>query len=189
MNLTLCVDMKGCPNRCKHCWIGHMPNPHLNDSDMRAIVDSFQKHFEKITVYSWLREPDYCANFRERWLADCELSSGNKPQRFELASFYKIVREPAYVEFLKEVGTKKVQLTLFGLEATTDRYLGRKGAFQEILKAVDAHGPAFPVDSQRVSLRPLHFWEQYHCETKLTELSPHYSPLPFPKDVWYNDEK
>lgn len=75
MNLTLCVDMKGCPNRCKHCWIGHMPNPHLNDSDMRTIVDSFQKHFEKITVYSWLREPDYCVNFRERWLADCELSS------------------------------------------------------------------------------------------------------------------
>ena len=137
MNLTLCVDMKGCPNRCKHCWIGHMPNPHLNDSDMRTIVDSFQKHFEKITVYSWLREPDYCVNFRERWLADCELSSGNKPQRFELASFYKIVREPAYVEFLKEVGTKKVQLTLFGMEATTDRYIGRKGAFQEILKATE----------------------------------------------------
>lgn len=54
-----------------------------------------------------------------------------------MASFYKIVREPAYVEFLKEVGTKKVQLTLFGMEATTDRYIGRKGAFQEILKATE----------------------------------------------------
>ena len=76
-------------------------------------------------------------NFRERWIADNELSSGNKPQRFELASFYKIVREPDYVKFLKEVGTKKVQLTLFGLEEMTDKYVGRKGAFKEILEATE----------------------------------------------------
>lgn len=137
MNLTLCLDMKGCPNRCKHCWIGHMPNNNMSDNDAAAIVDKFKDYFEKITVYSWLREPDYCENYRERWAEDNELSSGRKPQRFELASFYKIVREPDYVKFLKETGTKKVQLTLFGLEEMTDKYVGRKGAFKEILKATE----------------------------------------------------
>lgn len=137
MNLTLCMDMHGCPNRCRHCWLGHMPNYILSDDDAERIVGRFQDYFEEITVYSWLREPDYCENFRERWLADCELSSGRKPQRFELASFYKIVREPEYVKFLKEVDTEKVQLTLFGLEEMTDKYVGRKGAFQEILKATE----------------------------------------------------
>ena len=137
MNLSLCMDMNGCPNRCKHCWIGHMTNNHLSDNDAKMIVNRFNDYFDKITVYSWLREPDYCENFRERWLADNELSTGYKPQRFELASFYKIVREPEYVKLLKEVGTKKVQLTLFGLEEITDKYVGRKGAFREILKATE----------------------------------------------------
>lgn len=137
MNLTLCIDMKGCPNRCKHCWIGHMCNHNLNDNDVSVIVHKFRDFFDKITVYSWLREPDYCENFRDRWLTDIELSTGNKPQRFELASFYKIVREPEYVKFLKEVGTKRVQLTLFGLEDMTDKYVGRKGAFKEILEATE----------------------------------------------------
>lgn len=137
MNLTICLDMNGCPNRCKHCWIGHMPNPHISNDEARAVVNTFKIFFKRITFYSWLREPDYCTDFRARWAADLALSSGDKPQRFELASFYQIVRDPAYVKFLKEVGTKKVQLTLFGLEATTDRYVGRKGAFQEILKATE----------------------------------------------------
>ena len=114
-----------------------MPNPHISNDEARAVVNTFKIYFKHITFYSWLREPDYCTDFRARWAADLALSSGDKPQRFELASFYQIVRDPAYVKFLKEVGTKKVQPTLFGLEATTDRYVGRKGAFQEILKATE----------------------------------------------------
>ena len=137
MNLALCIDMKGCPNRCKHCWIGHMPNNQLSDNDVSVIVDKFKDYFPSITVYSWLREPDYYENYRERWTMDNELSTGPKPQRFELASFYRIVRDSDYVKFLKEIGTKKVQLSLFGLEDMTDKYVGRKGAFKEILKATD----------------------------------------------------
>ena len=137
MNLALCIDMKGCPNRCKHCWIGHMPNNQLSDNDVSVIVDKFKDYFPSITVYSWLREPDYYENYRERWTMDNELSTGPKPQRFELASFYRIVRDSDYVKFLKEVGTKKVQLSLFGLEDMTDKYVGRKGAFKEILNATD----------------------------------------------------
>lgn len=137
MNLNIVFDMNGCPNRCKHCWLGHMKNKNLQESDAIFVVDKFSKYYDKITFYSWLREPDFCQDYRERWNNDIKLSSGNKPTRFELASFYKIVREPDYVNFLKEVGTKKVQLTFFGMEDLTDKYIGRKGAFEELLKATD----------------------------------------------------
>ena len=51
--LSLVVDMAGCPNRCKHCWLGHMPNKRIHDDQW--IVDYFKPHFDQITYYSWLR--------------------------------------------------------------------------------------------------------------------------------------
>ena len=133
-HLDIALDMHGCPNRCKHCWLGDLPNKQLDDSYADFVVKLFKPYFKDITFYSWFREPDFCSNYQERWLKDNELSS-IKPQRFELASFYKIVRDPEYVKWLKSVGTKKVQLTFFGLEETTDAFVGRKGAYQELLKA------------------------------------------------------
>ena len=133
-HLTICVDMHGCPNQCKHCWLGNIPNNQLDDSYADFIVKLFKPYFKDITFYSWLREPDFCLNYQERWIKDNELST-IKPQRFELASFYKIVRDLTYVKWLKSVGTKKVQLTFFGLEKTTDEFVGRNGAYQELIKA------------------------------------------------------
>lgn len=133
-HLIICLDMHGCPNKCKHCWLGNLANKQLNDDYPDFLVRLFKIFFKDVTFYSWLREPDFCSNYQDRWLKDCELSS-IKPQRFELASFYKIVREPEYVKWLKDVGTKKVQLTFFGLEETTDEFVGRKGAYQELIKA------------------------------------------------------
>ena len=132
--LSICIDMYGCPNRCKHCWLGKLANEHFIDGYDDFIVKLFKQYFKDISFYSWMREPDFCADYKARWIKDNELSS-IKPQRFELASFYKIVRDPEYVKWLKEVGTKKVQLTFFGLEKTTDEFVGRKGAYQELIKA------------------------------------------------------
>ena len=132
--LTICVDMYGCPNRCKHCWLGDLPNNPFPEGYDDFIVKLFKPYFKDIEFYSWLREPDYCQDYQNRWIKDNELSSF-KPKRFELASFYKIVRDSTYVEWLKEVGTKKVQLTFFGLEKTTDEFVGRIGAYQELIKA------------------------------------------------------
>lgn len=136
-SLILAVDMYGCPNRCKHCWIGHMPNKQMDKDEDVWIVDYFKPFFNKITYYSWLREPDFCDDYRERWNKDIQISVNSKPERFELASFWRLVRDPDYVFFLKEVGVKRVQLTYFGMEEMTDKYVGRKGAFQELLKATD----------------------------------------------------
>ena len=136
-NLTIAVDLYGCPNRCMHCWLGHMPNRIMEADADQWIVDCFRPYYENITFYSWLREPDYAPDYRERWQRDRELSIHAMPQRFELASFWRLVRDPVYVEFLSEEGVKCVQLTFFGMKDTTDRYIGRKGAFAELLKATD----------------------------------------------------
>ena len=54
-SLSLCVDLYGCPNRCRHCWLGHMPNRTMApDADAR-IVERFKPYFERIAFYSWLR--------------------------------------------------------------------------------------------------------------------------------------
>lgn len=135
--LSLVVDMYGCPNRCKHCWLGHMPNRTMEKGADAWLIDYFKSDFPAIAYYSWLREPDFCDSYRERWARDNEISINAKPERFELASFWRLVRDPDYVKFLQEVGTKRVQLTLFGLEEMTDRYVGRKGAFQEIMQATE----------------------------------------------------
>ena len=37
-HLTVCLDMAGCPNRCRHCWLGHAPNGHLTDDDLRFVA-------------------------------------------------------------------------------------------------------------------------------------------------------
>ena len=28
--ITVCLDMYGCPNRCKHCWLGTTPNGNMS---------------------------------------------------------------------------------------------------------------------------------------------------------------
>lgn len=136
-NLLLAVDLYGCPNRCRHCWLGHMPNRNMEAGADEWITDYFKPYFERISFYSWLREPDFCNDYRERWQKDIELSSNIMPERYELASFWRLVRDPEYVKFLKEVGVKIVQLTFFGLDKRTDQYVGRTGAFQELLQATE----------------------------------------------------
>ena len=112
-NLNLVVDMNGCPNRCLHCWLGHMPNRKMEEDSDLFIVDYFSPFFNKIAYYSWLREPDYCNDYVARWEKDKAISKNTAPERFELASFFRIVRDNEYIPFLRSVGVKKVQLTFF----------------------------------------------------------------------------
>lgn len=136
-NLTILADMYGCPNRCKHCWLGHMPNRKMPDNSDKLLVEYFKPYFHSVTFYSWVREPDYCDNYAERWEKDNEISVNSKPRRFELASFWRLVRDDNYVRFLKSVGVNTVQLTFFGTEEMTDWYVGRKGAYRELLQATE----------------------------------------------------
>ncbi len=134
--LAICVDMFGCPNRCAHCWLSHMPNRTMEKGADEWIVSLFKPYFDSIEFYSWLREPDFCDDYRGRWERDKALSVNCEPERFELASFWRLVRDPDYVRFLCEVGVRCVQLTFFGTEKNTDRYI-RPGAFRVLMRAAD----------------------------------------------------
>ncbi|MBQ2603003.1 MAG: radical SAM protein [Oscillospiraceae bacterium] len=136
-NLTILADMYGCPNRCRHCWLGHMSNTKMPDGSDELIISYFKPYFNSITFYSWVREPDFCDNYAERWVRDNQISISAKPQRFELASFWRLAHDDNYARFLKAVNVGKVQLTFFGMEEMTDWYVGRKGAFNELIRATE----------------------------------------------------
>ena len=133
----LVVDMNGCPNRCKHCWLGHIDSHVMPEDADLFLVDYFKPYFDEVVYYSWLREPDFTKNYEKRWLRDNEISINAKPKRYELASFYMLNKDKEYVKFLKRTGVKKVQLTFFGMEELTDKYVGRKGAFKELINATN----------------------------------------------------
>ncbi|MDE7218557.1 MAG: radical SAM protein [Oscillospiraceae bacterium] len=137
-SITLCLDMKGCPNRCKHCWMGWSPNGDMPEEELSAAAADFAPFAGNLELYDWDREPDYSDRYRERWELCCKLS-GPRPHQphFELASVWRLVRDGSYAPWLAGLGVGAVQLTLFGGEETTDWYTGRKGAYREILQAID----------------------------------------------------
>jgi MoaA/NifB/PqqE/SkfB family radical SAM enzyme len=135
-HLTVCLDMYGCPNRCSHCWLGVTPNGNLSEDDLRFVAEQFRPFGETMELYDWYREPDYHANYRELWQLTAELSDVKTPH-YELISYWRAVRDDTYLDWLRSIGLKAAQLTLFGGEATTDRYVGRPGAYREIVKTME----------------------------------------------------
>ena len=50
-HLTICIDYYGCPNRCKHCWLGNLPNKQLVDGYDDFIVKLFNHDSLFLTFY------------------------------------------------------------------------------------------------------------------------------------------
>lgn len=134
--ITVCLDMYGCPNRCKHCWLGVTPNGNMSISEIEFTAKQFRPFTDCMQIDSWYREPDYRDNYQELYIL-CNRFSDKPLEHFELVSFWRLVRDEKYVKWLSSLGLKKVQLTIFGNEETTDYYIGRKGAYREILEALD----------------------------------------------------
>ena len=66
--IGVAVDMHGCPNRCRHCWLGRASNSHMTEDDLRWMAAQFRSYvksgedrpfIENLSVSSWFREPDY----------------------------------------------------------------------------------------------------------------------------------
>ena len=143
MKAAVIADMFGCPNRCRHCWLSHEKNGRMKIDDYIWITEQFknyklngEKYFNDLKFYSWYREPDYADNYKELWDLDIKLSD-SKPERFELASIWRMARDESYAPWLKALGVNAIQVTLFGGEENTDYFTGRKGAYQDILKSFD----------------------------------------------------
>ncbi|MDR2687974.1 MAG: radical SAM protein [Oscillospiraceae bacterium] len=135
-SLTLCLDMHGCPNRCLHCWLGHDQNANMGEADLRCAAEAFRPFAKQLEVFSWYREPDFPGNYRELWALEAALSDKKTPH-FENMSVWRAARDPDYVPWLKRLGLKACQLTVFGGEALTDKYTGRKGAYRDILRGME----------------------------------------------------
>lgn len=134
--ITVCLDMHGCPNRCRHCWLGASPNGNMTVSDLEFAAQQFRPYTESLQIYDWYREPDFKEDYKEMFRL-CNQLSHRPIEHFELISFWRLVRDKRYVEWLTSLGIKCAQLTLFGTEETTDFYVGRKGAYGEILEAIE----------------------------------------------------
>jgi hypothetical protein len=144
-NLTVAVDMHGCPNRCRHCWLGPPPGGKITEEDMRWIAAQFRNYaregetepfIDTLTITSWIWEPDFSDNYRELYVLERELSDG-EPHRFELLSVWRLARDNEYAVWAKELGTDTCQITFFGMKETNDWFYRRKGAFQDCVRATE----------------------------------------------------
>ena len=143
--LGIAVDLKGCPNRCRHCYAGARGTGKLSAEDLRWAVRQFREFIDskgnttpirRLTVASWWYEPDYADNYRELFELERELTDGT-PNRHELLSIWRLARDPAYALWAKEVRLDTCQITFFGMEETTDWFIRRRGAFRDALAATE----------------------------------------------------
>lgn len=74
-SILLALDMLGCPNRCRHCFMGWRPNPALSEEDLRFAAEEFRPYAQTLTVSDWNREPDFAEDYREKWALCRELST------------------------------------------------------------------------------------------------------------------
>jgi len=144
-HIGIAFDMYGCPNACRHCYLGKAFGPPMSEEDVRWAVAQFRKYtrqgdtapfFQKLTVTTWLREPDYADDYRRLYNLEDELSDG-RPARSELLSIWRLARDVHYARWAKEVGPDTCQISFFGLEETNDWFHRRQGAFRDNLAATE----------------------------------------------------
>ena len=142
--LGVMVDMAGCPNRCRHCWLGSHRNGNLSVNELRGIAGQFKswrdesgRGIGELGFFSWWREPDYRDDYRELWTLEQELSSPGRAKRSELLSTWRLARDESYAKWAATLEPKVCQITFFGMEESTDWGMRRKGAFCDQLLATE----------------------------------------------------
>lgn len=139
------VDLAGCPNRCRHCYLGIGPNRRLSPDVLREVAAAFwnwtrpgedEPYFQQVYVSSDYREPDFSDDYRQLYELERELSR-SEPRRYELLSIWRLARDPDYAEWAREVGPRVCQISFFGLEEVNDCFYRRTGAFRDCLKATE----------------------------------------------------
>jgi hypothetical protein len=144
--ITVALDMAGCPNRCRHCWLGHTPNRRLSEQTLRQTVAQFrayrrlgqqEPYFQQLCVATWYREPDFAPHYRRLWELEQALSDEGAARRFELLSVWRMARDERYAPWARQIGTEVCQISFFGLEESTDWFCQRKGAFRDSLLATE----------------------------------------------------
>lgn len=140
--VSIAFDMCGCPNRCRHCWLGlppdrkQMPEKEVFEifEEIKSTVEGgvFEPYLSRIRNFdSWFYEPDFSKDYANLYEKELKYNNGeNYRKKFELISTWRFAQDESYAKWIKEIGIKKAQVTLFGLEETTDWFYRRKGAFK-----------------------------------------------------------
>ena len=145
--ISIAFDVYGCPQRCKHCWVGHQSHSEMNEDEVISTFLNIKEEQNENRYYDSeinylrvdIREPHCGDNYKELYgrvdeINDCSVEVENN---FELISLWRLVRDEGYVDWLKERGIKKAQLKVFGAEKTNDYFYGRRGAHQDLIKGTD----------------------------------------------------
>lgn len=142
-NIGIAFDMNGCPNRCRHCYLGCASGSKVSIDRAKLIVKNFKDYIienkpfiENIAVSTWFREPDYSDNYKELYKLEEEWSDG-KPYRYELLSIWRLARDIEYGRWAKEIRTEKCQISFFGMRETNDWFYRREGAFKDAILATE----------------------------------------------------
>jgi len=144
-HIRVAFDMRGCPNACRHCYLGTGRAGGLTEDDVRWAVEKLRTYskpeegspfVERLTVSTWFREPDYSEDYKRLYAFEGELSD-ERPPRHELLSVWRLARDEAYAPWARSVGTRKCQISFFGLEAARDWFSRRKGAFRDSVLATE----------------------------------------------------
>jgi hypothetical protein len=140
--IGVALDMYGCPNRCRHCYLGYGTNQKMSDDDLRWMAAQFRDYIshsdsiQSLEISSFFREPDYSNEYRHLYELARELSD-EEPNRHELLSIWRLARDRDYAPWAKSVGPETCQITFFGMETTTDWFYRRKGAFKDAITATE----------------------------------------------------
>jgi len=142
--LSIQLDMAGCPNRCRHCWLGSHKNGNFNPQALQDVTKEFRawrdengQGVKRLGVFSWWREPDFRDDYRQLWELEQELSCEGMARRFELLSIWRLARDESYAPWAAALEPKVCQVTFFGMEKITDWGIHRKGAFADSLLATE----------------------------------------------------
>jgi len=99
--IGVAFDMHGCPNRCRHCYLGQGSDGRLTEQDVRRGAQEFRDFLQdrttavrELCISTWFRDPDFSDDYRHLYELERELSDG-QPPRDELLSLSLIhISEP-----------------------------------------------------------------------------------------------
>jgi len=146
---SLGIDVAGCPNACRHCFLDVRQAGTERGADfVRMVYDRFSDHARRhgqpaLHVALYMHEPFFHTRWREMLELEDNLSgrSGREELRKRrwrgLATVgWRIAREAGFARWLKDYGYDILQLTFFGLRDTHDWFACRRGAFDDLIMTV-----------------------------------------------------
>jgi len=144
--ISIAFDLCGCPNRCRHCWLGKASRKTIPLDEAERVFREARQRVRDGAFLPWLenvrhfgghvREPHYCPEYKALREKELELNAGTDyASDYELLSVWRLARDPEYGKWAREIGVRRCQIALFGLGEVNDWFCRRKGAHADILAA------------------------------------------------------